>query len=168
MGYIEQSLGANEVLLSRARFHWLYHAAGWAALALALAAAVYVLSDFRSTSLASVAAATGLAAFLAIMIPLWTTEIGVTNQRLIVKRGLLARHTDEIQLWAIEEANLEQSLLGRLLGFGRINVQGTGDDVLDIPPIADPLRFRKAVQEAIGQAARPAGSASTGGQSRSR
>ena len=32
MGYIEQSLGQNETLLYKARFHWLYYAAAWAAL----------------------------------------------------------------------------------------------------------------------------------------
>ena len=34
MGYIEYSLGANEVLIYKARFHWLYYAAAWATLIL--------------------------------------------------------------------------------------------------------------------------------------
>jgi uncharacterized membrane protein YdbT with pleckstrin-like domain len=167
MGYLEESLGANEVLLARARFHWLYYAAAAAALIAALGAAAFFLGSYGSTWLAATAAAAGLVAFLAVMIPIWTTEIGVTNQRLVVKRGLLARRTDEIQLWAVEEANLDQSILGRLFGFGRINVQGTGDDALRIPAIADPLRFRKALQDAIGHATRPAGPASPGGQNSS-
>jgi uncharacterized membrane protein YdbT with pleckstrin-like domain len=96
---------------------------------------------------------------LAITIPIWTTEIGVTNQRVIVKRGLLARHTDEIELWAIEEANLDQSVLGRLFGFGRISIQGTGDDALQIPAIADPIPFQRAIQGAIGRVTRPTASA---------
>jgi uncharacterized membrane protein YdbT with pleckstrin-like domain len=66
----------------------------------------------------------------------------VTSERVILKRGFLTRHTDEIELSAIEEINIDQGFLGRLLGFGRITVQGTGDDDVDIPPIADPVRFR--------------------------
>jgi hypothetical protein len=34
VGYIEQSLGRNETLLYKARFHWLYCAAAWAVLIL--------------------------------------------------------------------------------------------------------------------------------------
>jgi uncharacterized membrane protein YdbT with pleckstrin-like domain len=159
MGYIEQSLGADEVLVARAHFHWLYYAAALAGLVAGLGAAVYLFAGHGSLWLTATAVGGGLIVALAIMVPIWTTEIGVTNQRLIVKRGFLARHTDEIQLWAIEEANLDQSALGRILGFGRINVQGTGDDALSVPAIADPLDFRKAVQDAIGRASRPANSA---------
>jgi hypothetical protein len=45
--------------------------------------------------------------------------------------------------------HIDQGFLGRLLGFGRITVQGTGDDDVDIPPIADPVRFRKSIQQAL-------------------
>jgi uncharacterized membrane protein YdbT with pleckstrin-like domain len=144
MGYIEQSLGADETLILRARFHWLYHAAAWAVLVVFMGAAIPLLSAHQSVWLSIPVAALGPLGFLAITIPIWTTEIGVTNQRVIVKRGLLARHTDEIELWAIEEANLDQSVLGRLFGFGRISIQGTGDDALQIPrsPIQFPSRER--------------------------
>jgi uncharacterized membrane protein YdbT with pleckstrin-like domain len=162
MGYIEQNLGTNEVLLAQARFHWLYRAGAAALLLAALGATGYLLTSVHSVWLGGAMAAAGIIAFLLVMVPVWTTEIGVTSQRLIIKRGLLSRRTDEIQLWAIEEANLEQSVLGRLLGFGRIEVQGTGDDALAIPAIADPLYFRKAIQDAIGRATRPSGPAPAG------
>jgi uncharacterized membrane protein YdbT with pleckstrin-like domain len=157
MGYIENSLGANEVLIARARFHWLHYAAAWLVLIAFLAAALLCYGLYRTIWPAAAFVAAGLLGFLAMLVPIWTTEIGVTNQRVIVKRGFLARRTDEIELWAIEEANLEQSVPGRLLGYGRINVQGTGDDALEIPVIGHPVRFRKAIQDAIGQAAQPPG-----------
>ena len=157
MGYIENSLGSNEVLIARARFHWLHYAAAWLVLFAALAAAVLCYALYSTIWPAAAFVTAGLVGFLAILVPVWTTEIAVTNQRVIVKRGVLARHTDEVELWAIEEANLEQSVLGRLLGYGRINVQGTGDDALEIPAISHPVRFRKAIQDAIGEAARPPG-----------
>jgi hypothetical protein len=64
----------------------------------------------------------------------------VTTQRLILKHGFIERNIDELQLWAI---NLQQSL------------QGTGDDANTLPAIADPLHFRKAIQDAIGQMSQP-------------
>ncbi len=81
-----------------------------------------------------------------------TTEIGLTNRRLIVKRGFPSRHTQEMELRAIEEIELDQGVLGRLLGYGRIDVQGTGDDNVKVPAIADPLAFLRAVEGAIGDA----------------
>jgi uncharacterized membrane protein YdbT with pleckstrin-like domain len=85
------------------------------------------------------------------MLPIWTTEISVTNQRLVVKRGFLTRRTEELALRAIEEVDFEQGVLGQLFGFGRIAVHGTGVDDMKIPANADPLAFRKAVQRAMSR-----------------
>jgi uncharacterized membrane protein YdbT with pleckstrin-like domain len=155
MSYLERSLGENETLIAVARFHWLYWAGAWCALVLSLAAAAFLFASVQAPVSAVILAGFGLAVFLAIMIPVWTTEIGVTSQRLVVKRGFLTQRTEEVELWAIEEVDLEQDLLGRLFGFGSIVVQGTGDDEMRIPAIAAPLVFRKAVQTAISQS-RPA------------
>jgi Bacterial PH domain len=95
----------------------------------------------------------GIAAFVAIMKPLWTTEIGVTNQRFIYKRGWLWRTTQELQLRAIEEVNLDQGLLGRLFNYGRLELRGTGVDDMRLPPLADPLGLRKALQDGMAEAA---------------
>ena len=146
MGYIEQSLGQNEVVRYRAHFPWLYHAAGWSTLVLGITAAAF-LDSFAWVSL--IAALVAVALFLAIMVPIWTTEIGVTNQRLIYKRGLLRRVTFELQARSIEEVNLSQGLLGRLLDFGHLVVHGTGLDDIVLPVLADPIGLRKALQDAI-------------------
>ena len=89
------------------------------------------------------------------LLPIWTTEIGVTDQRLIFKRGLLWRTTQELQLRAIEEVNLDQGLLGRLTNYGRIELRGTGVDDIVLPPLADPLGLRKALQDGMAIAAHP-------------
>ena len=90
------------------------------------------------------------------MLPMWTTEIGVTNQRFIFKRGWLRRTTDELQLTSIEEVNLEQGVLGRLLDFGRLQLHGTGVNDIRLPNLADPVGLRKALQDGIAAAAAPA------------
>jgi uncharacterized membrane protein YdbT with pleckstrin-like domain len=86
------------------------------------------------------------------MVPIWTTEIAVTNQRIILKRGLIKRITHELQLRAIEEVNLDQDVLGRILNYGKISVYGTGEEEIVFPTLGDPLGLRRAMQEAIGQA----------------
>lgn len=83
-----------------------------------------------------------------VWIILWTREIAVTNRRLIYKRGWIARRTEEMNLRRVEEVNLRQSVLGRILGWGRLRVHGTGASVIDIPRIARPGRFKRELLEA--------------------
>ena len=103
-----------------------------------------------------VLALAGLVVFLGVLVPIWTTEIGVTNQRLIYKRGLIWRKTQELQLRAIEEVKLDQGLLGRLLDFGRLDLHGTGVGDIRLPALADPVGLRKALQDGMAAAAQPA------------
>ena len=159
MGYIEKSLASDEVIVAKARFHALYHVFAYGVLVLALASAAYMYSQGWRPWLAAALAAGGIIVFLRVMVPIWTTEIGVTSGRVILKRGFLTRHTEETQLSAIEEINVDQGIFGRLLGFGRITVQGTGDDDVYIPAIASPLHFRKSIQQAL-EKMRPPGSGS--------
>jgi uncharacterized membrane protein YdbT with pleckstrin-like domain len=160
MSYIEHSLGKNEVLRYRARFPALYHVGAAAILAVGLATA-FVLAMNELGWIGLVAATIAAVAFLAIELPLLTTEIGVTSQRLIYKRGWVWRTTNELQLRAIEQVTLDQSLLGRLLNYGRVSVHGTGVDDIALPALAEPVALQRAIQEAIGSAVPNASSAST-------
>jgi uncharacterized membrane protein YdbT with pleckstrin-like domain len=154
MSYIAHSLGQNETLHYRAHFHPLYSVAAWGLLIAFLVFGALVHNSGMAW-VAWLAVLIGLATFLTIMGPIWATEIGVTNQRLIMKRGLLRRTTTELQLRAIEEVRLKQTLLGRLLNYGRIEIHGTGVDDLSLPPVADPVALQRAIQSAIGATAPP-------------
>src|SRR5262245_11599096 len=151
MGYIEHSLGRSETLLYRARFPVFYFIAAWGVLLASVLGALLVdANDYGSWWIGMVLV--GVAAFFAILVPIWTTEIGVTNQRFIFKRGLLWRSTQELQLRAIEEVNLEQGLLGRLFNFGRLELRGTGVDDIRLPALADPMGLRRALQDGMAAA----------------
>jgi hypothetical protein len=156
MSYIERSLGQSERLIYRAHFPWFYPATAWALLIGAVLGGILAYANAYGW-LGFGFLLAGLASFLAIMAPLWTTEIGVTNQRFIYKRGWLSRTTQELQLRAIEEVNLEQGLLGRLLNFGRLELRGTGVDDIKLPSLADPLGLRRALQDGMAAAAQPGG-----------
>jgi len=64
-----------------------------------------------------------------------------------IKVGLISRHTLEMNLNKIESVNVNQGILGRLLGYGTIIVVGTGGTKEPFDSISDPLRFRKEFQE---------------------
>lgn len=88
-------------------------------------------------------------------INLRTTELAVTERRIIAKFGLISRETIEIKVERIESIQVNQSVMGRLLGFGTIVFSGAGTPQLTVPSISAPLDFRKAVV-AAQEAAAPA------------
>jgi hypothetical protein len=90
----------------------------------------------------------GLVRFAQMMVVRATTEIAVTTSRLIYKRGLVARYVGEMSIDRIEGVNVLQSILGRLLGYGRIMVRGMGVGEVILPPLANPITFRKAIDKA--------------------
>ena len=159
MSYIQRSLGDGEQVVILARFHWLYNLRAWLALVvpvLALIAVFVFANDMVREGLAIFAVAlvvVGLVAFFTLMIHKWTTEIGITSHRLVKKTGFISLKTAEVALPNIEGVSVTQTLWGRLFGYGRIRVEGTGDDHIDIPNIDDPVGFRRAIETAKGMGA---------------
>ncbi|TVQ84035.1 MAG: PH domain-containing protein [Micavibrio sp.] len=90
----------------------------------------------------------GLFIFASMMIVKATTEIAITTDRLIYKRGLIARHVGELSVDRVEGVTVAQGILGRMLGYGRVNIRGMGIGEVVLPPIDQPIEFRRAVQEA--------------------
>jgi uncharacterized membrane protein YdbT with pleckstrin-like domain len=76
------------------------------------------------------------------------SEFAVTDKRVLVKTGMIRRHTLETLLNKVENISVEQSLLGRVLNYGIIQVTGTGSTKETFTNIAAPLEFRKQVQGA--------------------
>ena len=88
------------------------------------------------------------------VISMWTTEMAITNRRLIFKRGWIARKTEELGLHRIEEVNLRQGIIGRIFGYGRVQVQGMGGGDIMLPSMGSPMRFKRELQEAQARADR--------------
>ena len=77
------------------------------------------------------------------------TEMTVTNKRVFVKVGLAARRTIELLLSRVESIGVEESVMGRMLGYGRVTVHGTGGTPEVFNMVAHPLEFRTQVQQQI-------------------
>ncbi|MDT3705980.1 MAG: PH domain-containing protein [Thiobacillus sp.] len=96
----------------------------------------------------------GLLFWAAAAIRYLTTELAITNKRVIAKFGLISRSTIEINLQKIESIQVNQGILGRVFNFGSIVVSGAGNPQAPIPGISSPLQFRRAfvdTQESNGQ-----------------
>jgi uncharacterized membrane protein YdbT with pleckstrin-like domain len=100
-------------------------------LALGIAAIIFAL----------LALSTGLRAFIRRA----TTELAVTDHRVIYKTGLLSRHTIEMNRDKVESVDVDQTLFGRIFGYGTIIVRGTGGSLEPIRNITDPLTFRSHI-----------------------
>ena len=76
-----------------------------------------------------------------------TSEFVITNKRIIIKTGFIARKTLEMNLNKIESVNVDQGIWGRILGYGTITIIGTGGTKESFPDISRPLLFRRKFQE---------------------
>lgn len=90
----------------------------------------------------------GVLKFARMMIIRYSTEIAVTSNRIIYKTGLVARYVGEMSIDRIEGVNVMQSALGRIADFGMVMIRGLGVGELILPPIADPIKFRRAIEYA--------------------
>ena len=152
MRYVRKVLQPGETVVYATKLHWLIYVNTTllAIACVALVGAAVSTSDNQSISLAFAIAAiifallalsTGLRAFIRRA----TTELAVTDHRVIYKSGLLSRHTIEMNRDKVESVDVDQSLLGRIFGYGTVVVRGTGGCLEPIRNIGDPLTFRSHI-----------------------
>jgi hypothetical protein len=75
-----------------------------------------------------------------------TSELVITDRRVLIKVGFIQRHTFEMFISKIESVAVFQSMLGRLFNYGTVTIRGTGGSSESFTTIAAPLQFRDAIQ----------------------
>ncbi|HTZ37621.1 MAG TPA: PH domain-containing protein [Stellaceae bacterium] len=150
MKYVTRVLQPGESLVHLTRLHpiiFLPAVLWFAAAIVLLVAGLSQTGDLRigGEALAVFCAIFGVASGTPALIRRVTTELAVTDRRVIYKSGVLARHTLEMNRSKVESVDVDQSLLGRMLGFGTITVRGTGGSLEPIRMIGDPLTFRSHI-----------------------
>lgn len=173
MLYVQQSLGPEEELVHVGKFHWMYTVNAFMAIIWGVVTSIFILvgaimiynqmgwfqpgisllEQIRGIHpmvriFSFIAFLLGLLSFAQMMVIKATTEIAITNTRLIYKRGLIARQVGEISIDRIEGVNVLQSILGRLFDYGRLAIRGMGIGEVVLPPIDQPIKFRQAIEKA--------------------
>jgi uncharacterized membrane protein YdbT with pleckstrin-like domain len=152
MRYVRRVLQPGETVVYATKLHWFIYL--WTILLLIiciiLAGAAWSMADNQNLSLALgitaiIFALLALSSGLRAFIRRTTTELAVTDQRVIYKAGLLARHTLEMNRAKVESVAVDQTILGRIFGYGTIIVRGTGSTLEPIRNISDPLTFRSHI-----------------------
>jgi uncharacterized membrane protein YdbT with pleckstrin-like domain len=150
MSYVQHVLQPGEKLLVEGRPHWIAYWRALVCFALAVAALV-MAKRMDAGSQSALELGAGFLAVVGVLFAAqawfirWTTEIGVTDRRVIYKSGFISRQTAEMNMDKIETVLVDQSLLGRLLDFGTITIQGTGASMESLRRIAAPVALRNAI-----------------------
>jgi uncharacterized membrane protein YdbT with pleckstrin-like domain len=157
MSYVEQSLGEGEVVRHVAHKHWVIFVVPVFQLlvGLVLVGIGYKISDlwvwlgWLMRVLGLIVVVFGALHLLGAWLTRVTTELAVTNRKVIGKWGLISRRTIEQRLDKVDSIEIEQTILGRILGYGTVEVRGSGVTMTPLRMIADPLTFRRRVEDAL-------------------
>lgn len=109
-----------------------------------------------------IGAAVGAGVFVIVLIVGFLKRVGthyvVTNERLHIRRGILAKHVQETRLERVQNVNTDQSVLERILRIGTVDFDtaGTTDSDFSFTGVAGPERVVAAVDRAQRQMAQPA------------
>jgi uncharacterized membrane protein YdbT with pleckstrin-like domain len=150
MSYIQKVLQPGETLIYRTRLHWLIYGRAILLAVVAVACIVagyHVGPDFQEAGLIAGAFFLVLAVISAIhgAIRRASTELAVTDHRVIFKRGIISRYTIEMARSKVESVDVVQTIGGRIFNYGTILVRGTGGSLEPCRNIEDPLRLRSAI-----------------------
>jgi uncharacterized membrane protein YdbT with pleckstrin-like domain len=165
MGYVEELLGTNEQIVVRTRQHWMVLAStflGNLILAVVIVIVAVLAAGFASL-LGPLAPFTGLILFL-LLFPLlglvrafldwWNEEYLVTNRRVIQAEGTVNKHVIDSSLEKVNDVVLNQTVLGRLLDYGDIEILTASEiGVNKLHMIASPVKFKTEMlnqKEALG------------------
>ncbi len=172
MIYVQQSLVPGEKIVFGGFYHWMYtvNALMWIGIGFVMAlivvnGAIFLqYGELPPTSafldaMWSVHPYVRIGAFCLFLFGLFqcgimlaikaTTEIAVTDRRLIIKRGIIARHVDEMSVDRIEGVVVQQGIFGRIFGYGQVIVRGMGVGAIVLPAMIDnPIALRQAIDKA--------------------
>ncbi len=160
MSYIDKSLIEGEAVLYKARLHWIVLL--WPVLIgglVGIAGIGFLVGGVYHSARSGFSGAMGVVGFVLFLAALAliaggivrrnATEIAVTSRRVLIKTGIMDRRTLELLLVRIESIGVNETPLGRMLGYGSVILRGTGGTPEQFDRIARPLEFRKQVQSQV-------------------
>ena len=153
MSYIQSVLQPGETVIRIGKIHWIAYVPG----ALVLIAAAYLAYDAAGPHtllrfapkfewpIVYVVLAGAFILLFRSWFRQWTTEIGVTDRRVIQKSGFISRKTAEMNIHQVERVEVNQSILGRIFDYGSIQIHGSGQGLEGLENVAEPLALRTSI-----------------------
>ena len=122
MSYVKRNLLEKEMILFKTGKHWIV----FLPVPIWLTLAYLIYWSYLTNMLALIPLAFAGWFFLMAIIEFFFSEYAVTNQRVIMKEGLIWRASVETLLSSVAKSELRQSIFGRLFGYGQLIVFGFG------------------------------------------
>jgi uncharacterized membrane protein YdbT with pleckstrin-like domain len=142
MSYVESNLMPEEHVVHTAKVHWCVFMPGIPFLAICLLHAA-ALGGVRDNPGFFIFMWVAIVFFVRAFLLRATTEFAVTSRRVVVKFGAFRHHSIELNLSKVESFEVVQGILGRMFGYGTINVNGTGGVRTSIRNIDKAVEFRR-------------------------
>jgi membrane protein YdbS with pleckstrin-like domain len=148
MSYVQRVLQPGEQVRHISSTHWILY---WPGVGFALMAVIawWLSETMRLTGFwrytAYALAVVAVVLLVQQWFQWWVTEIAVTNRRVIYKKGLVRRQTNEMNMDKVESVQIDQSILGRMLDFGNVTILGTGEGFETLHTIASPMELRNSI-----------------------
>jgi uncharacterized membrane protein YdbT with pleckstrin-like domain len=147
MSYLSKVLRPGETILAEGKLHWIIYfpiiiwLVGGVITSVVVGAVEPGVGVWTFVLFACIALLYVVPAWL----KRWTTEIAVTDRRVIYKSGLLRRHTAEMNMDKVESVLVDQSMIGRFLGYGTVHIRGTGVGIENLHYISSPISLRNTI-----------------------
>jgi uncharacterized membrane protein YdbT with pleckstrin-like domain len=163
MTYLQKMLMPDERVVYIAVLHWIIFVPGMVMTAIGGVAGFYSYDVVALVAgphmvpllgrivagVAFVFALAGLGLLVGAIVRQSATEMAITNRRLIAKYGFISRSTFEIMINRVTGVNFEQTILGRILGYGTILVHGAGGDISPVDVVSNPQLFQRALMDVL-------------------
>ncbi len=170
MSYVAKAISDEERLLTLARPHWIYLMTGFVWWMIFILIGLFLDKYFdeylsrysldfflnlkiiyfsgQVTPISVMFTLIGITAFWPFFMTYISSEIGLTNERIIYKTGLIFVQIDQVDLDDIRAEHIYHGWLGWFLGYGKIRIDCRFIEDLKLPAISKPYRLVKASHNA--------------------
>ena len=158
MGYTDSLLADGEVVARRSRQHWLaLLLESRAAIAVwVLAAVLFIASAFFRFDDPNVSNVVGIIVLVLVVLGLlifayrWLQWINqsylITNRRILKVEGIVNKRSADSSLEKINDLRLEENLIGRMLGYGDLDIITAADTAIDrFRMLTDAKEFKRVM-----------------------
>lgn len=148
MSYVKGTLSKDEEIKEVVKNHWYNYATGIGGPLIILTIICIDKTIDEDSKIVWGVILTLLAIYN--FLKLLTTEMVVTNKRVVCRTGIISIKTEELKYQKIESIETKQSMLGRILGYGTLWFSGTGTSKVKFKNIAEPWMVKSRVETIIG------------------
>jgi uncharacterized membrane protein YdbT with pleckstrin-like domain len=154
MGYLEQLMGKSEQIVLTTRQHWItivgsllingfFFLLLWGIGGVLAVLAVAIFPMWVPLIVVGLLSLFPLWRLVSDWMHWWNDIYVVTNRRIIQAQGIINKHVIDSSLEKINDVVLTQSMLGRMLGYGNVEIlTGSEIGVNLLKRITDPVHFK--------------------------